>query len=159
MFLTSNPQIHFCFVLSSEPNHFYLFILSMLWLVIMMQVNFIIPFTLLVMNKFTAYYFGLDLWQNTTGTNNLICQPFYKDSSISVTHPNLKSKVHLTARARTWLELQVQRIAWDRTAIRLLTPLENTLCSLGLACIFWYRSISNLLFIRNACNIHLADQR
>lgn len=58
-----------------------------------------------------------------------------------------------------WLELRVQRIAPDRAAIRLLTPLENTLCCLGLACIFWYRSISNLLSIRNACNIHLADQR
>lgn len=84
----------------SQPNYLFIFCCCSLkpCLVITMQVNFIIPFTPLVMNKFTAYYFGLDLWQNSTGTNNLICQPLYKDSSISVTNPNLKSKVHLTAR-------------------------------------------------------------
>lgn len=68
---------------------------------IMTQVNFIIPFAPPVMNKFTAYYFGLDLWQNTTGTNNLICQHLSKGSSINVTNPNLNSKVHLTARPWT----------------------------------------------------------
>lgn len=67
----------------------------------MMQVNFIIPSTLLVMNKFSAYYFGLDLWQNTTGTNNLICQHLYKGSSINASNPNLNSKVHLTAGPQT----------------------------------------------------------
>lgn len=50
-----------------------------------------------VMNKFTAYYFGLDLWQNSAGTNNLVCQHLSQDSSITVRGPNLNRKVHLTA--------------------------------------------------------------
>lgn len=70
-----------------------------------------------------------------------------------------KAQSAFDCRTSDWLEVGAQWIAADRTTIRLLTPLENTLFCLGLACIFWYRSISNLLPIRNACNIHLADQR
>lgn len=51
----------------------------------------------LVMNKFTAHYSGLDLLQNSAGTNNLVCQHLSLDSSINVSGPNLNSKVHLTA--------------------------------------------------------------
>lgn len=51
----------------------------------------------LVMNKFTAHYSGLDLLQNSAGTNNLVCQHLSLDSSINVSSPNLNSKVHLTA--------------------------------------------------------------
>lgn len=50
-----------------------------------------------VMNKFTAHYSGLDLWQNNAGTNNLVCQHLSAASSITVTALNLTSKVHLTA--------------------------------------------------------------
>lgn len=50
-----------------------------------------------VMNKFTAHYSGLDLWQNNAGTNNLVCQHLSAASSITVTALNLNSKVHLTA--------------------------------------------------------------
>lgn len=53
--------------------------------------------TWLVMNKFTAHYSGLDLLQNSAGTNNLVCQHLSLDSSINVTGPNLNSKLHLTA--------------------------------------------------------------
>lgn len=50
-----------------------------------------------VMNKFTAHYSGLDLWQNNAGTNNLVCQHLSAASSITVRALNLNGKVHLTA--------------------------------------------------------------
>lgn len=56
--------------------------------------------TWIITNKFTAHYSGLDLLQNSAGTNNLFCQQLLLDSSINVTGPNLNSKLHLTAGPR-----------------------------------------------------------